>query len=136
MGPLGRAVFHLAPSGKAPLAKVQDVVVAHCAERKLDEVSVSSRKDESTVRPLLGRVSKLLPGGTEPLVLVLSHKVYKCKVCDAVTCIKDMPPADDWGCDHCDSGCKEAAKTAQTTTKADPPYIRNLRVREEQAGQW
>ena len=52
------------------------------------------------------------------------------------------------GCDHCDSGCKEAAKTAQTTTKADPPYIRNLRVRErgpfqaelteqdDAAGQW
>ena len=121
-----------APVGRAPVEKVQEAVTAHCARISLVPVPrVDRRKDETELRALLSRCSSLIDG--EALVLCSRRHVYKCLECDAVVAVSDQSASEDWGCEHCDAGCKDASLTRVTTEKQPQPYIRNLRVRQEAA---
>eukprot|EP01043_Picozoa_sp_COSAG02_P041187 COSAG02_NODE_3395_length_6814_cov_8.576620_5_plen_948_part_00 len=121
-----------APIGKAPVEKVQEAITAHCARISLAPVPrVDRRKDETELRALLSRCSSLIDG--EALVLCSRRHVWKCGECDAVAAVSDQSASEDWGCEHCDAGCKDASLTRVTTEKQPQPYIRNLRVRQEAA---
>ena len=121
-----------APVGRAPVEKVQEAVTAHCARISLVPVPrVDRRKDETELRALLSRCSSLIDG--EALVLCSRRHVYKCLECDAVAAVSDQSASEDWGCEHCDAGCKDASLTRVTTERQPQPYIRNLRVRQEAA---
>jgi len=121
-----------APVGKVPLAKLQLAIDAHCGGSS--GVRIDRRGDEADCRSILGRVSNLLGLDEDTkLVLMWRVKVWKCLQCEQVTCIGGETVSDGWGCEHCDAGCRQATLTKMTTKKLSTPYVRNLRVRSEEA---
>jgi hypothetical protein len=121
-----------APVGKVPLAKLQLAIDAHCGGSS--GVRIDRRGDEADCRSILGRVGNLLGLDEDTkLVLMWRVKVWKCLQCEQVTCIGGETVSDGWGCEHCDAGCRQATLTKMTTKKLSTPYVRNLRVRSEEA---